>query len=105
MVDLMPRAGNLWNPAGECCPSRQRGLIMPLVPMPQMPLPFGDSPKDSGEWVEILAAAFEDREGTSLSARDFPMSDPMRSETCRFVGRSVQGQDFRSSFGYKECRI
>ena len=33
--------------------------------MPQMPLPFGDSPKDSGEWVETLAAAFEDREGTS----------------------------------------
>ncbi len=30
-----------------------------------MPLPFGDSPKDSGEWVEILAAAFEDWEGTS----------------------------------------
>jgi len=40
-----------------------------------------------------------------LSARDFPMSDPMRSEACRFVGRSVQAQDFRSSFGYKECRI
>jgi len=65
MVDLMPRAGNLWNPAGECFVSRQRGLIMPLVPMPQMPLPFGDSPKDSAEWVEILAAAFEDREGNS----------------------------------------
>ena len=29
-----------------------------------------------------------------LSARDFPMSDPMRSEACRFVGRSDQAQDF-----------
>jgi integrase len=33
------------------------------------------------------------------------MSDLMRSETCRFVSRSVQAQDFRSSFGHKECRI
>jgi Transposase IS116/IS110/IS902 family len=41
-----------------------------------------------------------------LSARDFPMSDPMGSKACRFaVGRSVQAQDFRSSFGLKECRI
>jgi hypothetical protein len=29
-----------------------------------------------------------------LSARDFPMSDPMRSKACRLVGRSVQAQDF-----------
>jgi len=29
------------------------------------------------------------------------MSDPMRSEACRLVGRSVQAQDFRSSFGHK----
>jgi hypothetical protein len=29
-----------------------------------------------------------------LSARDFPMSDPMGSEACRLVSRSVQAQDF-----------
>jgi hypothetical protein len=40
-----------------------------------------------------------------LSARDFPKSDPMGSEACRLVGRSVQAQNFRSSFGHKECRI